>query len=171
MLVEPSDPAPFHTCESSIQFPPPVRIRVDRTRAAVHHSLRIRLSSPCALSASGVASLRVAFAFPAASFVRFRCVFTLFCPRPHCAPSHVLSHRARVLPSVQNHLRSHGLRQRREPACTRILHYTSIPLCCRCHVTHTNRSRALAASSLVAQDTTHPPNTLISPHVCNQSKD
>jgi len=54
----------------------------------------------------------------------------------------------------------------RGPVCTRT---HSIPRC-RCHVTQTNWSRAFAASSLVAQDTTHPSNTSIPPHARERSE-
>ena len=43
--------------------------------------------------------------------------------------------------------------------------YSTLHLCCRCHVTHTNWSRALAASSVVAQDT-HTPPSHIHIHSC-----
>src|SRR5258705_14002572 len=72
---------------------PSVRIRVDCTRAAVHHSsfvfCRARPLSPLRLRS-----------LPHLSCV-FICFIYLLCPRPHCTPLHVPSHRARVLPSVQ----------------------------------------------------------------------
>src|SRR5258705_629495 len=174
-----------------IEYPVPpssVRIRSDRTRAAVHHPLRSYSSSPCALPASGFACVSLssciccecpcalghlvpfctAFSFPAAPAVRFHCVSILFdCAR--IALPYVSLSIEPVCSLANFQLSSHGLRQRREPTC--IPHYPSVPLRCRCHVTHTNWSRALAASSLVAQDTTHPHNTLISPPVRERSED
>src|SRR5882762_8479937 len=50
------------------------------------------------------------------------------------------------------------------PCALALVQYSTFRFRCRCHVTRTNWSRALAASSVVAQDTTHPHNTSISPY-------
>src|SRR5258705_712962 len=84
---------------------PSVRIRVDCTRTAVHHSsfvfCRARALSPLRLR----------------SLPHLSCVFIFFSfllPAPALLSPHVPSHRASVLPSIQVCLRSHGLHQRRD---------------------------------------------------------
>src|SRR5882762_5763711 len=115
MHVESSDPAPFHPRESSLQFPLPLSsdFVVIALARRVHHSSYRLLSSPCALRSVLCAfpfvlcSLRVpvctrpfrslrafVFAFPAAPVMRFRFISIPFCPRPHCVPLRVPSHRA-----------------------------------------------------------------------------
>src|SRR5258705_8465710 len=59
-------------------------------------------------------------------------------------------------PSVHNCLRSHSLRQHCEPACTRISHYTSIHLHCRCHVTRTAGHVHLPCPVELLKTPTHP---------------
>src|SRR5260221_7252225 len=138
MPVEVSDPAPYHSRIHSLQFPPlpSVRIRVDRTRAAVHHSLRafpfhlVFLRVPVRTRPSGFPRA-FAFAFPAAPVVRFR--FILISPRPHCVPLRVPSHRARASSIVCVPTAYVSAASLRALVCT-VFHILSpLPLSCDAH--------------------------------------
>src|SRR5882762_3461288 len=79
-----------------------------------------------------------------------------------CVAPSVSIDRARALPRIVVFPRITSAPRARVHSYTQ---YSAFCLRCRCHVTHTNWSRALAASRLVAQDTTPPHNTLVSPRV------
>src|SRR5258705_9089681 len=129
---------------------PSVRIRVDCTRAAVHPSSFV-------FCRAGVLSpLRLR------SLPHLSCIFICF---PFISTALVLCAPARPFPSSlcapqrPDCLRSHGLRQRCEPACARIAHYTSIPLRCRCHVTRTAGHEHLPHPVGLLRTPTHPSHT------------
>jgi len=175
MHVESFDPRSFHPTEHSIRLPSSpsfdfvvialarrcitLCVRFPFVLCSLRVPVRTRPFSPLS---------RVAFAFLAAPIVRFRCYFTPFdcaCSASPavCVPPPAFSHRARALPRPVVFPRL--------TSAPRVSYaqYSAFRRRCRCHVTRTNWSRALAASRLVGQDTTHPHYTLIPPHFRERS--
>src|SRR5882762_6346469 len=157
MHVESSDPAPFHLRIHSPVLPSSPQFRselIALTRRCITRCVRFPVRFVFVASTRVYSAVSFTPALRLRSLPHLSCVFIVF---SFFSSTPALCSPARPFPSSPcapqrpELLRSHDLRQRHEPAYTRIPHYTSVPLRCRCHVTRTNWSRAFSASRLVAQ--------------------